>query len=67
VPSLDDWEKEWDTKNAESRNLKVEMEQRTPEGGRQKTETTNDAKRMTEPKLLPVDCRSPLAVIAQSN
>ena len=39
VPSLDDWEKEWE----------------------------NNSQRSLQPKLLPVDFRSPSAAIAQSN
>jgi hypothetical protein len=39
VPSLDDWEKEWE----------------------------KNSQRSTQPKLLPVDFRSPLAAVAQKN
>jgi len=48
VPSLDDWEKEWERKT---------------DARCQKSEGGN----LTQPKLLPVVFRSPLAAIAQSN
>jgi hypothetical protein len=65
VPSLDDWEKEWERGAGKAEILKVETLKL--ESGRQKGETTDHKQQTTVPKLLPVDFRSPVTATAQSN
>jgi hypothetical protein len=63
VPSLDDWEREW----ARGKSVKRKAETLKLKSDRQKGEAPDHRQQTTVPKLLPVNFRSPLAAIAQSN
>jgi len=60
VPSLEDWEKEWARNAGKDEILKAETLKSDSERRRRE-------RRTTAPKLLPVDFRSPVVLLLQSN